>query len=123
MGFTGSGSEGGISSQPNDDLEIDADVSPCPKACSLLSLLTVMQHNIGRDDDLDSTLGSEDSSLRSVSLSSSIYDYRYENGRRYHAYRDGRYFLPNDEVEQVSRFLTQPLPKPAKNPTGPVLAY
>jgi hypothetical protein len=120
MGFTGSGSEGGISSQPNDGLEIDADVSPCAKACSLL---TVMQHNIERDDDLDSTLGSENSSLRSVTLSSSIYDYRYENGRRYHAYRDGRYFLPNDEVEQVSRFLTRPLPNPAKNPTGPVLGY
>jgi SAM-dependent methyltransferase len=38
--------------------------------------------------------------LRSVSVTSSIYDYRYENGRRYHAYRDGRYLLPNDEAEQ-----------------------
>jgi SAM-dependent methyltransferase len=107
MGFTGSGSDGGTSSQPNDDLQIDADVSPCPKARSLLGLLTVMQHDIGRDDDVDSTLGSEASSLRSVSLSSSIYNYRYENGRRYHGYRDGRYFLPNDEAEQVSRFLGQ----------------
>jgi Methyltransferase domain len=26
--------------------------------------------------------------------------YRYENGRRYHAYRDGSYLLPNDEAEQ-----------------------
>lgn len=26
--------------------------------------------------------------------------YRYENGRRYHAYRDGKYLLPNDETEQ-----------------------
>jgi SAM-dependent methyltransferase len=33
-------------------------------------------------------------------VTSSIYDYRYENGRRYHAYRDGRYPLPNDEAEQ-----------------------
>jgi SAM-dependent methyltransferase len=29
-----------------------------------------------------------------------MYDYRYENGRRYHAYRDGKYPLPNDEAEQ-----------------------
>ena len=27
-------------------------------------------------------------------------DYKYENGRRYHAYRAGAYVLPNDELEQ-----------------------
>lgn len=26
--------------------------------------------------------------------------YKYENGRRYHAYREGQYILPNDEDEQ-----------------------
>ncbi|RPA94716.1 S-adenosyl-L-methionine-dependent methyltransferase [Choiromyces venosus 120613-1] len=26
--------------------------------------------------------------------------YRYENGRRYHAFKDGKYTLPNDEAEQ-----------------------
>ena len=26
--------------------------------------------------------------------------YRYENGRRYHAYREGEYPLPNDDPEQ-----------------------
>src|SRR6202012_1458068 len=35
-----------------------------------------------------------------MSVTSSIYNYRYENGRRYHAYQDGRYLLPNDEAEQ-----------------------
>lgn len=34
------------------------------------------------------------------SLSSSIFAYQYENGRRYHAYRAGQYLLPNDEAEQ-----------------------
>jgi SAM-dependent methyltransferase len=29
-----------------------------------------------------------------------VRNYRYENGRRYHAYRDGSYLLPNDEKEQ-----------------------
>jgi len=53
----------------------------------------------GWDNDLDSTLGA-DASLRSTSLTASIYAYRYENGRRYHAYRDGKYLLPNDEAEQ-----------------------
>ncbi|KXX82518.1 Trans-aconitate 2-methyltransferase [Madurella mycetomatis] len=33
-------------------------------------------------------------------LTSSITNYVYENGRRYHAYRSGQYFLPNDEAEQ-----------------------
>ncbi|KAL1968075.1 hypothetical protein VTN77DRAFT_2205 [Rasamsonia byssochlamydoides] len=35
-----------------------------------------------------------------TSLSESIRDYKYENGRRYHAYREGSYVLPNDEEEQ-----------------------
>lgn len=35
-----------------------------------------------------------------TSLSSSIYNYVYENGRTYHAYRSGSYVLPNDEREQ-----------------------
>ncbi|EEU42593.1 uncharacterized protein NECHADRAFT_95723 [Fusarium vanettenii 77-13-4] len=33
------------------------------------------------------------------SLSSSIVDYRRENGRTYHRYKDGKYSLPNDELE------------------------
>ncbi|KAL4758346.1 S-adenosyl-L-methionine-dependent methyltransferase [Aspergillus foveolatus] len=35
-----------------------------------------------------------------TSLRSSIVDYRYENGRRYHAYRAGSYWGPNDEKAQ-----------------------
>ncbi|KAL8673791.1 MAG: hypothetical protein Q9168_001803 [Polycauliona sp. 1 TL-2023] len=31
-----------------------------------------------------------------MSIASSIYQYRLENGRRYHAYRDGQYWGPND---------------------------
>ncbi|KAK1510259.1 methyltransferase domain-containing protein [Colletotrichum abscissum] len=40
------------------------------------------------------------SSVDSVSLSSSVYAHEYENGRRYHSYRHGRYPMPNDETEQ-----------------------
>jgi SAM-dependent methyltransferase len=29
-----------------------------------------------------------------------VLNYRYENGRRYHAYRDGQYILPNDDAEK-----------------------
>ncbi|KAF4866576.1 Secondary metabolism regulator LAE1 [Colletotrichum siamense] len=35
----------------------------------------------------------------SVSLSDCIYNYRQENGRTYHAYKDGKYNLPNDDME------------------------
>ncbi|KAL8709150.1 MAG: hypothetical protein Q9220_006030 [cf. Caloplaca sp. 1 TL-2023] len=35
-----------------------------------------------------------------TSIASSITDYKYEHGRRYHAYKEGRYVLPNDEEEQ-----------------------
>lgn len=27
-------------------------------------------------------------------------NYKYENGRRYHAFREGVYFAPNDDKEQ-----------------------
>ncbi|WDK17124.1 methyltransferase domain-containing protein [Colletotrichum graminicola] len=35
----------------------------------------------------------------SASMTSSIMRYREENGRTYHAFREGRYVLPNDAVE------------------------
>jgi ubiquinone/menaquinone biosynthesis C-methylase UbiE len=35
-----------------------------------------------------------------ASVRSSIFEYNYENGRRYHAYKEGAYFMPNDEPEQ-----------------------
>ncbi|KAK0644278.1 S-adenosyl-L-methionine-dependent methyltransferase [Cercophora newfieldiana] len=37
---------------------------------------------------------------QSASMSSSVRAHIYESGIRYHAYRDGKYPLPNDEVEQ-----------------------
>ncbi|KAL8649709.1 MAG: hypothetical protein Q9226_005464 [Calogaya cf. arnoldii] len=46
------------------------------------------------DDDYAD--GSDDS-VSHMSIASSIYQYRLENGRRYHAYRDGQYWGPNDQ--------------------------
>lgn len=34
-----------------------------------------------------------------TSLNSSVTDYKYEHGRRYHAYQEGKYVLPNDDAE------------------------
>lgn len=33
-----------------------------------------------------------------MSANSSIFNFRYENGRRYHGYSEGHYPLPNDDV-------------------------
>jgi ubiquinone/menaquinone biosynthesis C-methylase UbiE len=52
----------------------------------------------GGSEDNDSTYGESISSL-TTSLTSSITNYQYENGRRYHAYREGAYVFPNDEKE------------------------
>ncbi|KAL1847596.1 ATPase [Paecilomyces lecythidis] len=49
--------------------------------------------------DGDSAFESIDGA-NSTSISSSVFHYKYENGRRYHAYREGAYLLPNDDIEQ-----------------------
>lgn len=38
----------------------------------------------------------------SASITSSVLDYEFENGRRYHAYKAGSYPLPNDEVRPTN---------------------
>lgn len=43
---------------------------------------------------------SDRASFASTSLSSSVRDYLFENGRRYHRFREGQYNFPNDEAEQ-----------------------
>ncbi|WAO91736.1 Hypothetical protein NCS54_00921700 [Fusarium falciforme] len=52
-------------------------------------------------EDGDSLYDSaEEASSYLSSLKSSIYNYRYDNGRRYHAFREGTYLVPNDDEEQ-----------------------
>ncbi|KAE9982269.1 hypothetical protein EG327_005901 [Venturia inaequalis] len=50
--------------------------------------------------ETDADLGIDNESFRSASVGSSVFEYKYENGRRYHSYREGKYMLPNDEPEQ-----------------------
>ncbi|EKD21152.1 methyltransferase domain-containing protein [Drepanopeziza brunnea f. sp. 'multigermtubi' MB_m1] len=54
------------------------------------------------DDDYDSAYGDGGESIlnSTTSIASSIMKYREENGRTYHAYKDGSYTFPNDEEEQ-----------------------
>lgn len=51
------------------------------------------------DDAVSDSAFGEDTSVLSASITSSIKAYRVENGRRYHAFKDGSYFFPNDEME------------------------
>ncbi|CAN9207857.1 unnamed protein product [Alternaria alternata] len=52
-------------------------------------------------DDTDSALGDDDAISDTTSIASSIHKGRFENGRRYHKYREGEndYWGPNDEVQ------------------------
>jgi SAM-dependent methyltransferase len=55
--------------------------------------------SVDQNWNADSAVGTERVSSAN-SLRSSIYAYVEENGRRYHKYKEGKYFFPNDEVEQ-----------------------
>lgn len=56
--------------------------------------------------ETDSAVGSDGEASSTGSLSSSIFKYEYENGRTYHAFRDGKYIMPNDDREQVTNQAT-----------------
>jgi len=49
-------------------------------------------------EDADSAYGDNDTESATTSLRSAVFAYHYENGRRYHAYRKGAYWGPNDEA-------------------------
>ncbi|KAH8651602.1 S-adenosyl-L-methionine-dependent methyltransferase [Tricladium varicosporioides] len=55
------------------------------------------------DDNInenDSAFGDDNYESSTASISSSIMKHREENGRTYHAYKEGKYLSPNDEPEQ-----------------------
>ncbi|GJC82995.1 secondary metabolism regulator LAE1 [Colletotrichum liriopes] len=51
-------------------------------------------------DPSDAGYGSDSATNASTSIESSVRDYMYENGRRYHRFREGQYNFPNDDREQ-----------------------
>ncbi|KAF4418862.1 methyltransferase [Fusarium acutatum] len=52
------------------------------------------------DAGSDAGYGSDNMSTASTSIGSSVRDYMFENGRRYHSFRAGAYNFPNDDIEQ-----------------------
>ncbi|MCJ1368523.1 hypothetical protein MMC16_007667 [Acarospora aff. strigata] len=57
-----------------------------------------LENNASSKPDDDLVYGAEIASY-TTSLSSAITDYKFENGRRYHAYQEGKYIYPNDDKE------------------------
>jgi ubiquinone/menaquinone biosynthesis C-methylase UbiE len=49
--------------------------------------------------DQDSSYGEEDRSSISTSINSTVTTYRTVHGRRYHAFEENQYWLPNDDTE------------------------
>jgi hypothetical protein len=83
----------------------------CPPTAQQLGQLTqeaqVVEHQAettieAASDNVSNDPGYETESATgaSTSISSSVRDYAFEHGRRYHKYQEGRYLFPNDESEQ-----------------------
>ncbi|KAH8772449.1 methyltransferase family protein [Hyaloscypha sp. PMI_1271] len=66
---------------------------------TLIEVTIEVEHG-NEDEDANSTFDPNDGTASdTTSLSSSVSKYRYENGRRYHGYKDGSYLIPNDEKQ------------------------
>ncbi|KAI3556244.1 hypothetical protein CABS02_03527 [Colletotrichum abscissum] len=61
--------------------------------------IVVDQEPEANHGDADSAFGDDDAASSSISLRESIFQYRNENGRTYHHYKDGAYIFPNDDKE------------------------
>lgn len=68
----------------------------------MTDLLTLVQQEIDADSNQEESL--LDVNFDSRSLASSVQDYEFANGRRYHAYRPGSYLVPNDEREEAREY-------------------
>ncbi|KXX79869.1 Phosphoethanolamine N-methyltransferase 1 [Madurella mycetomatis] len=75
--------------------------SPPPAATTLPAGPGVIEADIHprSDDDADSSLSLGSDQSETTSITSSVFRFREENGRRYHAYKAGTYFMPNDDKE------------------------
>lgn len=54
---------------------------------------------IAIDSDETDSAYNDDSASDTTSLKTAILNYKYRNGRRYHAYKEGSYWGPNDEAQ------------------------
>ncbi|KAJ0361646.1 hypothetical protein COL154_006758 [Colletotrichum chrysophilum] len=61
---------------------------------------TIEANDAPADEGDGYSTASDTSSNATASLSSSVRDFNFENKRRYHKYKEGRYAFPNDDAEQ-----------------------
>lgn len=66
-----------------------------PTAEGNLQSVLHLDVDTANNSDSDSAFGGE--STASTSIASTILNYEYSNGRRYHGYRSGSYILPNGQ--------------------------
>ncbi|KAK3321269.1 S-adenosyl-L-methionine-dependent methyltransferase [Cercophora scortea] len=75
--------------------------TPSPSAITTVDADPIEAEDRGDEsDDGDDGYGSDLESSATTSISSSVRDFTFENNRRYHKYKEGRYHFPNDEPEQ-----------------------
>ncbi|KAK6840740.1 S-adenosyl-L-methionine-dependent methyltransferase [Apiospora arundinis] len=79
-----------------DDFDVDGDGAPSFVAASFgFSVDTDLD-----ESDADSALGDVSRPSSTASVASSIFEFVEENGRTYHRYKEGKYWMPNDAEEQ-----------------------
>ncbi|KAF4951582.1 hypothetical protein FGADI_7357 [Fusarium gaditjirri] len=76
-----------------------------PQSPAALDQVAEDQAAIEVDDDSDSSYSKSTGITDTESLRSSIMAFKWENGRRYHAYQDGSYWAPNDDRQQEAEDL------------------
>lgn len=79
---------------PNSILPMQVAPTPQNQAGDAATEVIAIDSNVS---DTDSAVGDDAGSL--ASLESWVQQYRMENGRRFHSFKDGAYLLPNDETE------------------------
>lgn len=87
------------------DLSTEQQVSEASEATSQAESSIVadsdeLDSTFDETDPSDAGYASDSATNASTSIESSVRDYMYENGRRYHRFREGQYNFPNDEMEQ-----------------------
>ncbi|OBT96378.2 hypothetical protein VE01_05629 [Pseudogymnoascus verrucosus] len=93
-----------VPEQGSPTLEQPADSSPLPTQSDpnvedVVEAEEVVEGGYYETDN-DSGYSFEDTGSSTTSLADSVKQYRRENGRTYHSFREGVYALPNDEFEQ-----------------------
>ncbi|KAH8896217.1 S-adenosyl-L-methionine-dependent methyltransferase [Thozetella sp. PMI_491] len=80
--------------------DVYTDPPPNPLEDPAEDTIAVADEANAEDDDEFEAEPFDAVSNASTSIKSSLLEHSFENGRRYHKYRNGRYPIPNDDVEQ-----------------------